>query len=153
VDRIKEDAIVDTLERIRNRVDAFGIAEAAVQRQGLKSDRILIQVPGVADPARIRDLVAKPAFLEFKKVVVPPSAGGARYLGAQSRDDVVKQFGGQLPADVEVFETDPNSFGGRSIFYPLTIYSPVSGNDLITARTGRGELGSAEVQFTLTPDA
>jgi len=153
VDRIKEDAVVDTLERIRNRVDAFGIAEAAVQRQGLKSDRILIQMPGVDDPSRVKDLVAKPAFLEFKKVVSPPSMAGARYPGAETHDQVVQQFGGQLPADVEVFQADPNSFGGRSLFYPLTVYSPVSGNDLITARTGRGELGSAEVQFTLTPDA
>ena len=153
VDRIREDAVVDTLERIRSRVDAFGVAEYQVQRQGLKSDRILIQIPGVDDPSRVKDLVAKPAFLEFKKVVTPPSLAGARYPGAESREQVVQQFGGQLPADVEVFETDPNSFGGHASFYPLTIGSPVSGNDLITARTGRGELGSAEVQFTLTPDA
>lgn len=153
VDRIKEDAVVDTLERVRNRVDAFGIAEYAVQRQGLKSDRILIQIPGVDDPGRVKELVAKPAFLEFKKVVTPPSLAGTRYPGGETREQVVQQFGGQLPADVEVFEADPNSFGGRKAYYPLTIESPVSGNDLITARTGRGELGSAEVQFTLSPDA
>ncbi|HZI94476.1 MAG TPA: protein translocase subunit SecD [Patescibacteria group bacterium] len=153
VDRIKEDAVVDTLERIRTRVDAFGVAEAVVQRQGMKSDRILIQLPGVDDPARVKELVAKPAFLEFKKVVAPPALAGTRYTGAESREQVVEQYGGQLPADVEVYETDPNAFGGRKAFYPLTLNSPVSGNDLITARTGRGELGSAEVQFTLTPDA
>lgn len=153
VDRIKEEAIVDTVERIRNRVDAFGVAEAAVQRQGIQSDRILIQIPGVDDPERVKDLVAKPAFLELKKVMVPPGLEGTRYMGAESREAVVQQFGGQLPADIEVFEGDPNSFGGRTSFWPLTIYSPVSGNDLIQARTGRGEIGSAEVQFTLTPDA
>ncbi|HEY3176658.1 MAG TPA: protein translocase subunit SecD [Candidatus Polarisedimenticolia bacterium] len=153
VDRIKEEAIADTVDRIRNRVDAFGVAEAAVQRQGIKSNRILIQLPGVDDPARVKDLVAKPAFLEFKKVVVPPSMAGARYTGAASREEVIQQFGGQLPPDVDVFEGDPNSFGGRDSWWPLTIYSPISGNDLVQARTGRGEIGSAEVHFTLTPDA
>ncbi|HET6372209.1 MAG TPA: hypothetical protein VFG76_02810, partial [Candidatus Polarisedimenticolia bacterium] len=153
VDRIKEDAIADTLERIRNRVDAFGIAEYAVQRQGIKSDRILIQLPGVDDPGRVKDLVAKPAFLEFKKIMPPPGSEGGRYPGAESREKLLAEFGGQLPQDVEAYETDPNSFGGRSVWYPLSLESPISGADLINARTGRGELGSAEVQFTLTPDA
>jgi len=153
VEQIKEDAIVDTLERIRNRVDAFGVAEAAVQRQGLKSDRILIQLPGVDDPERVKDLVAKPAFLEFKKMVTPPGFENSRFSGAESREKLLELYGGQLPADVEAYEGDPNSSGGRALWYPLTIASPVSGNDLINARTGRGELGSAEVQFTLTPDA
>ncbi len=153
VDRTKEDAIVDTLERIRNRVDAFGVTESVVQRQGLSSDRILIQLPGVDDPERVKDLVAKPAFLEMKKVIVPPSMEGQRFSGAPSREQLLQEFGGELPQDAAVYEGDPNSFGGRTTFWALSIQSPVSGNDLINARTGRGELGSAEVDFTLTPDA
>lgn len=153
VDQIKEEAILDTQERIRSRVDAFGVAEFAVQRQGLTSNRILIQIPGVDDPERVKDLVAKPAFLEFKKVVTPPALAGTRYGGAESREQVIQQFGGQLPPDVEVYESDPNATRGALAYWPLTIASPVSGNDLITARTGRGELGSAEVQFSLTPSA
>ncbi|HKY34143.1 MAG TPA: protein translocase subunit SecD [Candidatus Polarisedimenticolia bacterium] len=153
VERIKEDAINDTLERIRTRVDAFGVAEAAVQRQGLQSSRILIQLPGVDDPERVKDLVAKPAFLEWKGVVLPPGTEGNLFPGAESREAVVQMFGGQLPAGTEIYESDPNTSGGRVVYWPLTQNSPVSGNDLITARTGRGELGSAEVQFTLTPEA
>lgn len=153
VDRIKEDAIEDTVERVRVRVDAFGVAEYTVQRKGLKSDRILIQLPGVDDPERVKDLVAKPAFLEFKKVVTPPGFEGGRYSGADSREQIVQQFNGQLPPEVDIYEADPNSFGGRVTYWPLTISSPISGNDLIMARVGRGELGSAEVNFTLTPEA
>ncbi len=152
-DRIKEEAIVDTLERIRVRVDAFGVAEAAVLRQGLQSSRILIQLPGVDDPERVKDLVAKPAFLEFKGVIVPPGLEGAPFPGASSREELLELFSNQLPADAETFEADPNSFNGRRSWWALSIASPVSGNDLINARTGRGELGSAEVQFTLTPAA
>ncbi|MGH9870719.1 MAG: protein translocase subunit SecD [Candidatus Polarisedimenticolia bacterium] len=151
VDSIKQEAITDTLERIRNRVDAFGVAEAVVQRQGIQSDRILIQLPGVDDPERVKDLVAKPAFLEWKGVATPP--GAQTFNGASSQEELLAAFGGQLPAGQEVFETDPNTTGGRVVYYFLSRESPVSGNDLITARTGRGELGSAEVQFTLTPEA
>jgi preprotein translocase subunit SecD len=153
VDRIQQDAINDTLERIRSRVDAFGVAEAVVQRQGMQSDRILIQIPGVDDPARVKDLVAKPAFLEWKGVALPPGTEGTLFPGGSSAEEVVQAFGGQLPPGIEVYESDPNTSGGRVVYWPLTRESPVSGNDLITARTGRGELGSAEVQFTLTPDA
>jgi len=153
VDRTKEEAIVDTLERIRTRVDAFGVAEAVVQRQGLASNRILIQLPGVDDPERVKELVAKPAFLEMKKVITPPGFEGQRFSGASTREELLQMFGGALPADAGVFEGDLESFNGRTTFWALSIQSPVSGNDLINARTGRGELGSAEVDFTLTPDA
>jgi preprotein translocase subunit SecD len=151
VDTIQQEAINDTLERIRTRVDAFGVAEAVVQRQGIQSDRILIQLPGVDDPERVKDLVAKPAFLEWKGVVTP--AGTATFGGARTREELLAAFGGQLPAGADIYESDPNTSGGQPLYYALSRESPVSGNDLITARTGRGELGSAEVQFTLTPEA
>jgi len=152
VDRVKEAAVEDTLERIRVRVDAFGLAEAAVQRQGQASDRILIQIPGVDDPARVKDLVGKPAFLEFKKVMTPPN-GVALRGGGESKEAVLAMYGGTLPPDVEIYQGASEGTGGRVTWWPLSVDSPVSGNDLVTARTSRGDLGSAEVQFTLTPDA
>jgi preprotein translocase subunit SecD len=153
VDRIKQDAINDTLERIRSRVDAFGVSENVVQRLGIQSDRIMIQLPGIDDPARVKDLVSNPAFLEWKGVALPPGTEGNLYHGAASREELERAFGGQLPQGVEAYESDPNTARGQTLWWPLTRESPVSGNDLITARTGRGQLGSAEVQFTLTPEA
>lgn len=52
------------LEIIRNRIDEFGVSEPIVQKQGSK--RILIQLPGVEDPGRAKDIIEKNAFLEFK---------------------------------------------------------------------------------------
>ena len=154
VDRVREEAVDDTLERIRVRVDAFGLREALVQRQGqgVNSNRILIMIPGVDDPARVKDLVGKPAFLEFKKVMSPPNSAGF-FSGAETREAVLAMYGGTLPPDVEIYPGDPGSMNNRVTWWPLSADSPVSGNDLVTARTSRGELGSAEVQFTLTPDA
>ena len=66
VDRIKENAVNQGLETIRNRVDQFGVAEPTIQRQGNR--RILIQLPGIKDTERAIRLIGKTARLEFKLV-------------------------------------------------------------------------------------
>jgi preprotein translocase subunit SecD len=64
VARLHDDAVRQALETIRNRVDQFGVAEPTITRQG--ADRILIQLPGVQDPARAKALIGRTALLEFK---------------------------------------------------------------------------------------
>ncbi len=64
--RIKDKAVDQALEIIRNRVDALGVAEPTLQRQG--KERILIQLPGMADPERAKKLIGRTAVLEFKMV-------------------------------------------------------------------------------------
>ena len=62
--QLRDDAVRQGLETIRNRVDQFGVAEPTITRQG--SDRILIQLPGVQDPDRAKALIGRTALLEFK---------------------------------------------------------------------------------------
>src|SRR5213594_1237124 len=64
VDRLRDLAVRQGVETIRNRVDQFGVAEPTITRQGM--DRILIQLPGVQDPERAKALIGKTALLEFK---------------------------------------------------------------------------------------
>ncbi len=64
VAQLRDDAVRQGVETIRNRVDQFGVAEPTITRQG--SDRILIQLPGVQDPERAKALIGKTALLEFK---------------------------------------------------------------------------------------
>ncbi len=61
---IKRLAVDQALETIRNRIDQFGVSEPDIRRQGEK--RILIQLPGVSDTQRAKDLIGKTAQLEFK---------------------------------------------------------------------------------------
>ena len=61
---LRELAVRQGLETIRNRVDQFGVAEPSIQQQG--DNRILIQLPGVQDPERAKALIGKTALLEFK---------------------------------------------------------------------------------------
>jgi len=63
------DAIDRTLQILENRVNQFGVSEPSIQRQG--SRRIVIELPGVQDPARARGLVGKTALLEFKLLADP----------------------------------------------------------------------------------
>ncbi len=64
IGRLRDDAVRQGLETIRNRVDQFGVTEPTITRQG--AERILIQLPGVQDPARAKALIGKTALLEFK---------------------------------------------------------------------------------------
>jgi preprotein translocase subunit SecD len=66
-DNIRDYAVRQALETMRNRVDQFGVSEPTLQRQS--DNRILIQLPGIKDPQRAIDLIGKTARLEFKMVV------------------------------------------------------------------------------------
>ncbi len=63
-DNIKRLASAQALETIRNRIDELGVAEPDIRQQGEK--RILIQLPGIKDPQRAKDVIGKTALLEFK---------------------------------------------------------------------------------------
>ena len=64
IKRVKEAAISQALETIRNRIDQFGVAEPLIQRQGERE--IVIQLPGIKEPQRAVGLIGKTALLEFK---------------------------------------------------------------------------------------
>ena len=63
----QRDAIDRALEIIRNRVDQFGVAEPLIQKVG--NDRIIVELPGIQDEERAKDLVQQAAYLEFQLVV------------------------------------------------------------------------------------
>jgi preprotein translocase subunit SecD len=75
------------LKVIRNRVDQFGVAEPTIQKQG--DNRILVQLPGVQDPARAKALIGKTAVLEFKLVDEQADAARAVQEGPPPGDEVL----------------------------------------------------------------
>lgn len=64
--QIRTSAVNQALEKIRNRIDAFGVSEPSISRQG--ANRIVVQLPGLDDPQRAIDLIGRTAQLEFKLV-------------------------------------------------------------------------------------
>ncbi|PIE51113.1 hypothetical protein CSA37_05740 [Candidatus Fermentibacteria bacterium] len=98
-----DEALDQALEIIRNRIDEFGVSEPSITRQG--DDRIIVQLPGVRDPARARAIVERQALLEFKVVAYP----NAEYP-APSSIPVIRQIeallGDDVPAPVEEAAAD-----------------------------------------------
>ena len=68
-------AVTQSLEIVRRRIDEFGTSEPSIQRQG--TDRIIVELPGVGDPERIKDLIGQTAKLNFHLVEPGASASDA----------------------------------------------------------------------------
>ena len=66
IDFVRQNAVDQSLEIIRNRVDQFGVGDPVIVRQG--EDEIVVQLPGIKDHERAKDLIKSTAQLEFKLV-------------------------------------------------------------------------------------
>ena len=71
--RLRNNVVEQALKIIRNRIDQFGVAEPTIQKQG--ADQIVVQLPGIQDPQRAKELIGRTAQLEFKLVVEQPGPG------------------------------------------------------------------------------
>lgn len=89
----------DSLDRLlvvlRNRVDQYGVSEPVLQKQG--QDRVIVDLPGVADPQAALDLIGRTAMLEFRAVVqssnpLPPKAQRKNYDSDAEYNDAVKRW-------------------------------------------------------------
>jgi len=144
---VRDMAVRSSLETIWNRVDQFGVAEPVIQRQGLESDRILVQLPGVDDPARVKDLISSTAFLEFQEVVGGP---------APDRQSLIVGLGGTVPTDSEIVPGDRRDIDGQIIgadYYVLKTAAIISGQELRSARRSQDEYGQPVVNFATQPHA
>ncbi len=130
-----------SIETIRNRINTYGLNDSEVQRLGIQGeDRILVTIPDVDDPARVKEILSSTAMLEFK----PVKAGPFPTIEA-----ALAQYNGTLPDDLMLFPTNPKRMGTG--FYILTAESVISGDDLKSATRGQDEFCGWEVHFSLTP--
>jgi preprotein translocase subunit SecD len=139
--QIEEQAVQQAVETIRNRVDQFGVAEPVIQREG--ADRVIVQLPGIDDPKRVKDIIKNTAFLELKKVEAGPG----------DKTSLLASYGGQVPADMELVEAggvDDVAAGGKGTqYYLVDRVAVVTGRDLRNARPSTDEFGQPAVSFSL----
>ncbi len=151
IKRIKDSAINQALETIRNRIDQFGVAEPMVQRQGLK--QIVVQLPGVKEPKRAKDLIKETALLEFKlldednqvKLDLP-----AR-IPKEKEAEVLRQAEAKLPVgDQILFERAVDKDTGREYRIPYLVKKRVmlTGDVLSDARVSIGQFNDPYVSIT-----
>jgi preprotein translocase subunit SecD len=114
-ERIRQ-TIEQSIQIVERRVNQLGTVEPVIQRQG--TDRILVQVPGLQDPTRLKDLLGKTAKMEFRMVdsTVSPDQAQA----------------GRVPADSEVLMSSTSP----KIPYVIKKQVLVSGGDLTDAQPG-----------------
>ncbi|MGE4318849.1 MAG: protein translocase subunit SecD [Deferribacterales bacterium] len=86
VKQIKESAVEQSLEVVRNRIDQFGVSEPVIQRQG--DSQVVVQLPGITDPDRAINLIGKTAQLKFYMVDDSVSANDVS-TGNVPFDDIV----------------------------------------------------------------
>jgi preprotein translocase subunit SecD len=136
---LREQAVTQTLETLRNRIDQFGVAEPLIQRQG--TDRLVVELPGIEDPDRVKNLIKVTAVLEWKLVKAGPAETEAALLGGE---------GVPVPADAEVVRGDPKRSAGG--FYLVDKVAAVTGKDLRSVRRSQDEWNSPAVAFSLSPE-
>jgi preprotein translocase subunit SecD len=120
--RIKESAIDQALETIRNRIDQFGVAEPTIHRQA--ENEIVVQLPGVKDPKRAVDIIGKTAQLEFKLVDddAKVAAELPQFILPGEEENLLTQFAGRIPEDDEIlFEKRVNRETGAVTKMPILL--------------------------------
>jgi preprotein translocase subunit SecD len=100
--QVRANAMDQALETIRNRIDQLGVRETTVAREG--DNEILVQLPGIQDPERAKELIGKTAVLVFKLVDDTHSVDDALKDGPPPEDEIVygsTERGGRTPYLVE----------------------------------------------------
>lgn len=118
---LRDLAIRQGLETIRNRVDQFGVAEPTIQKQG--ENRILVQLPGIQEPERAKALIGKTALLEFKLVDDQANVEKAVREGPPEGDEVLWER-----------RVDRETRQERRIPYVVKKKTLLTGADLTTAK-------------------
>lgn len=142
---MERDTVTRAIDTIGNRIDQLGLAEKAVQQYGASGAdfEILVQLPGVDDPARVKELIGTAAVLEIADVKDGPFP---------SREAGLAQHGGVLPLNTRLVRMQPRA-GAEGESWYLVAKSPViSGGDMRNARPGQDEYHKWETSFNLSPD-
>lgn len=142
---LRNRAVTQAIETIRNRIDQLGVTEPVIQEHGLGQYQILVQLPGVDDPARVKEIMQSTAMLEIRQ-----SLGGPY----SSEQEALQQNGGVLPPDSVLMPG--RSFGSREsesgqVWYLISRAAAVTGRDLRSAEPSTdSDTGQPAVHFNLT---
>ena len=134
IDYIQDNAVTQSLEIIRNRIDQFGVAEPVILRQG--EDEIVVQLPGVKDQQRAMDLIGQTAQLEFKLVaddtginlpqLINTAIANGQWQAGGDRKELNLALQGQIPQGTEIyFEKRVDNVTGIETKIPILLKSQV----------------------------
>jgi preprotein translocase subunit SecD len=147
VNQLREQTVTQALETIERRVNELGVAEPIVARYS-GADQILVQLPGVEDVRRAKEIIRSTAQLRLTLVEQGPFP---------DRESALQAFNNQVPSDVEILPGRQEGGGtagtAGTVYYAVKRASAVTGRDLRNAQQSIDEFNRPAVQFTLKQDA
>jgi preprotein translocase subunit SecD len=144
---LDERTVQNTIEVIRDRVDTLGVSEPVIQQYGLGDNQILVELPGISDLDRVKNIIQSTARLEIHAVV------GGPYPDEQA---ALASVGGALPSDEALVHGSGSMATGSDAdsVYVLQRVAIVAGTDFRSADPGTdSNTGQRTVHFTLTNEA
>jgi preprotein translocase subunit SecD len=140
---LRKKTVASSIRTVESRIDGLGLAEATVQQRGAAETEpeILIQMPGVDDPARIKQILQTAALLELYEVQEGPFG---------TRDQLMSQFNGILPIGTKAVR----GMGAQESWFLLKRSPVITGRDLRDARPNQDSMNNSWVTtFVLSQDA
>ena len=147
VNQLRDQTVTQALETIERRVNELGVAEPIVARYS-GADQILVQLPGVSDVRRAKEIIRSTAQLKLTLVEQGPFP---------NRESALQAFNNNVPSDVEILPGRQEGGGtagtAGTVFYALKRAAAVTGRDLRNAQQSLDEFNRPAVQFSLKQDA
>src|SRR6476661_1033865 len=144
---LKDRTLEQSIEAIRTRVDSLGVSEPLIQKNGLGDNQILVQLPGVDDPGRVKEIIQSTARLELREAL----DHGQSYPTEQA---ALQAHNGILPANTVVMPAKPRRGEQEGGFNIVSRIPVVSGTDIRSADPGnKSDTNEPIVNFYLTAAA
>ena len=144
---LRNQALEQSMTTIDRRVNALGLVGPEVAQYGQGDYELVVQLPGVSDPTRVKNVIQAQAMLELKIVRGGPYS---------SRETALSQYGGVLPPGTELLpgssDSSSSSSSSAQVWYLLNQVAAVTGRDLTGAQPSTGRNGQPSVNFTLSRD-
>ena len=139
--------VSQAIETIRDRVDSLGVSEPLIQEYNLGANQILVELPGISDLDRVKNIIQSTARLEIHAV----DGDGSGFTDEQS---ALASLGGTLPPEDMLAHGAATTGDNSDRVFILQRVSAVAGSDFRSADpTTNANTGQREVQFTLTDEA
>ena len=143
---LEDKTVTQAIDTIRSRVDSLGVSEPVIAPYGLGEHQILVELPGVSDLNRVRDIIQSTSQLSVHEVVGNGS-------GFATEQEALASVGGTVPPDEVILSGDPqgSSTESHDEFFVLKRVSIVGGLDFRDASAiGVNDTGKQGVNFVLT---
>jgi preprotein translocase subunit SecD len=142
---MKKETVTRTMQTIENRINGLGLTEPSIQQRGrAEADyEILVQLPGVDDPARVKQIMQAAALLELSEVKDGPF---------RSQEEALAKHGGVLPLNTKLVREKPRAGEQGEAWYLLSRTPVITGRDLRSAKPERDSMNRWETGFSLNND-